>query len=52
MIPKDARRLFDIRPGDTLLLLGDERSGILITRPELVDELAERVLDDLGAEKD
>ena len=52
VIPKDARRLFDIRPGDTLLLLGDERSGILITRPELVDELAERVLDDLGAEKD
>jgi AbrB family looped-hinge helix DNA binding protein len=30
VIPKQARELFDIRPGDTLLLLGDEKRGIAI----------------------
>ena len=28
VIPKQARDLFEIRPGDTLLLLGDEKRGI------------------------
>ena len=30
VIPKEARELFDLRPGDTLLLLGDEKQGIAI----------------------
>lgn len=46
VIPKEARRLFHIQPGDTLLLVGDEQNGILITRPELLTDLAERILAD------
>ena len=30
VIPKQAREIFGIRPGDTLLLLGDEDRGIAI----------------------
>ena len=30
VIPKEARELFGIRPGDTLLLLGDVERGIAI----------------------
>ena len=30
VIPKQAREIFDIKPGDTLLLLGDEKRGIAI----------------------
>lgn len=30
VIPKQAREIFGIKPGDTLLLLGDERRGIAI----------------------
>ena len=30
VIPKQARELFDIKPGDTLVLLGDEERGIAI----------------------
>ena len=30
VIPKEARALFGIEPGDTLLLLGDEKQGIAI----------------------
>ena len=40
VIPKEARDLFHIRPGDTLLVLGDERTGILVTRPELMNQVA------------
>ena len=30
VIPKQAREIFGIHPGDTLLLLGDEERGIAI----------------------
>ena len=30
VIPKQAREIFSIKPGDTLLLLGDENRGIAI----------------------
>lgn len=30
VIPKQARDIFGIKPGDTLLLLGDEEHGIAI----------------------
>ena len=30
VIPKQARELFDIQPGDTLVLLGDVKRGIAI----------------------
>lgn len=30
VIPKEARELFDIHPGDTLILLGDEKQGLAI----------------------
>lgn len=30
VIPKQARDMFDIKPGDTLLILGDEKKGMAI----------------------
>ena len=30
VIPKQARELFNIKPGDTLMLFGDEERGIAI----------------------
>jgi len=30
VIPKEARDVFNIKPGDTLLLLGDEKRGIAL----------------------
>jgi AbrB family looped-hinge helix DNA binding protein len=30
VIPKEARDIFDINPGDTLILLGDEKRGLAI----------------------
>ena len=34
VIPKPARDLFGIEPGDSLLLLADEERGIAIVRPD------------------
>ena len=33
VIPKEAREIFDINPGDTLLVLGDEEQGIAVVKP-------------------
>lgn len=38
VIPKAARNLFSIKPGDTLLLLADIKRGIAIVRPDLFDQ--------------
>lgn len=43
VIPKEARDTFGIRPGDTLLVLGDDENGLIVTRPEIVSEMADRV---------
>ena len=34
VIPKDARKIYDIKPGDTLMMLGDER-GIALLKTEI-----------------
>ena len=51
VIPKEARELFGIRPGDTLLILGDERNGILITRPEVLSDAADQVFNRMEEEE-
>ena len=47
VIPKEAREMFGIRPGDTLLVLGDESGGIIVTRPDVVNEAANRVFEEM-----
>ena len=39
VIPKQARDIFSIKPGDTLLLLGDEQRGIAIPNKGTFSEL-------------
>ena len=47
VIPKDARQIFGVQPGDTLLILGDAESGIIVSKPELVRDAAARVFQNL-----
>ena len=51
VIPKDARELYGIHPGDTLLILGDEENGMIVTKPEVLSNLAAKILDQIGNEK-
>ena len=43
VIPKEAREFFGIKPGDTLLILGKNETGLIVTRPETLHELADRI---------
>lgn len=40
VIPKEARSIFQINPGDTLLLLGDTDRGLAIPKKETFDALS------------
>ena len=48
VIPKEARCQFGIQPGDTLLVLGDDRHGIIVTRPDVIHDVAMQILDNLS----
>lgn len=43
VIPKEARDMFGIRPGDTLLLLADVNRGIAIQRQDYFDKIADEI---------
>ncbi len=45
VIPKGARDLFQIQPGDTLLLMADEEQGIAIVRTDGYLDFARSILD-------
>ena len=49
VIPRDARKLFGVKPGDTLLILGDEQVGIIVTKPDVIESAAVRMFE--GVEK-
>ena len=50
VIPKEARELFGIRPGDTLLIVGDSETGLIISRPEVLNDLADEILSNVKKE--
>ncbi len=45
VIPKEARDVFDIHPGDTLIILGDVERGIAIPRKDTLDVIHRAVFD-------
>ena len=51
VIPKKARELFHIKPGDTLLLLGDEKRGIAIPPKGAFADLFAAIYDDSREEQ-
>ena len=51
VIPKEARELFHIQPGDTLLILGEEETGLIVSRPEVLSDLASKLFDQMQKEE-
>ena len=45
VIPKQAREIFGIKPGDTLVLIGDEKRGIAIPPKSMVSRFAAAVFE-------
>ncbi len=50
VVPKEAREMFDIQPGDTILLLGDVKRGLAIPVKEKFAKFAGGVFE--GTEGD
>ena len=50
VIPKEARELFGIKPGDTLLILGESDVGLVVSRPEDLNDLADKLLNSVKKE--
>ena len=51
VIPKEARELFNIRPGDTLLILGEKETGLIVSRPELLSDIANQIFETVRNEE-
>ena len=43
VIPKEARDFFGIEPGDTLLILGKSETGLIVSKPEALNNLADEI---------
>lgn len=46
VIPKQAREIFGIKPGDTLLILGDEQRGMAIPPKGAMSEIFSAVFEE------
>ena len=43
VIPKDARKIYDIKPGDALIMLGDER-GIALLKTDIFQGVIDQAM--------
>ena len=50
VIPKEARDFFGIEPGDTLLIVGKYETGLIVTKPETLNNLATQIFQSVEKE--
>ena len=48
VIPKDARNMFNIKPGDSLIMLGDKNKGIAILKAEVFDVMTSEIIGEIN----
>ena len=47
VIPRDARKVYDIKPGDALLVLGDQK-GMALVKTEIFQTAIDQVMEGLS----
>ena len=52
VLPKEAREIFDIQPGDTLIVLADVKRGIAIPPKSVFESLSEKIFNLKDREED
>ncbi|MBQ7066487.1 MAG: AbrB/MazE/SpoVT family DNA-binding domain-containing protein [Lachnospiraceae bacterium] len=48
VIPKEAREMFDIHPGDTILVLGDVQKGIAIPPKDMMNKYISMIFGEIS----
>lgn len=43
VIPKEARDMFDINPGDSIIVLCDRKKGIALLKADAIEDLSDKV---------
>ena len=51
VIPKEAREFFGIEPGDTLLILGKHETGLIVSKPETLNNHANQIFNSIENEE-
>ena len=46
VIPKEARDMFDIKPGDSIAILCDIKKGMAIVKPEILEDTMDKIMPD------
>lgn len=46
VIPKDARKIYNVNPGDTLMLLGDQK-GMALLKTEIFQSIIDQAMEGL-----
>ena len=46
VIPKDARKIYDIKPGDSLMMLGDQK-GIALLKTDVFQHIIDQAMEGL-----
>ena len=44
VIPKEARDMFDIKPGDTVVVLCDKKKGMAIVKSEVLEDTMDKIM--------
>ena len=44
VIPKEIRKMFNINPGDSIIVLSDIDKGIALLKADVIDSLTDKVL--------
>ena len=47
VIPRDARKIYDIKPGDALMLLGDQK-GMALLKTEIFQSVIDQAMEGLS----
>lgn len=43
VIPKEAREMFDINPGDSIIVLCDKKQGIALVKADIIEDLSNKI---------
>ncbi|MGN1137230.1 MAG: AbrB/MazE/SpoVT family DNA-binding domain-containing protein [Oscillospiraceae bacterium] len=52
VIPKEARDMFDIKPGDSLIILCDKEQGMAIVKSDIIESIGDEIFKAKQQEKE